>query len=549
MKNILWILVLLLVGCTPSYHSMIEDAERLLQEGKSDSALMVVHRIWQPEELENPWKARYALVIGQAHANKNQALTEDSLLVGAYDYYRLLEVRDSDRYKQAALLVAQYHWWTDKKEKSCSILKEAQNWFENEKDTMSVIEILLLKFVLDDHDKNYGSMHHGLKQLIEYEDRPSELFEYWNNYAAISCFRNDTAGVRLAFEEAIPRYMKTANDTLIYYSQTLNNYANILSAYGNQGKAIDLLNQIVAYFKGKNEMKVAWAYLNLSRCYLLRGELDKAKWYMTLYNSLATDEMKNSIAFVSAVQMVRSVLDYACNRNFNMLEWAELFNDLQWNEEASRLRTRAKEEANRLLAERNLHLTIDRQRTQIMAMYLSSGLVIVIVLLFLYNRRKKRLVEEKEEELEALRKLVTESQQQTERTDDRFFKKVMLQQLGVIRMAASNPTTANQELIKRMSEIANKEVEVDALLNWEDLYQTIDYIYEGFYTHVRTHYGECLNEKEIQLCCLLRANFSTKEISIVTQQSVRTVYQRKTVVRQKLQLEEKGDIVEFLLNK
>lgn len=42
----------------------------------------------------------------------------------------------------------------------------------------------------------------------------------------------------------------------------------------------------------------------------------------------------------------------------------------------------------------------------------------------------------------------------------------MLQQLGVIRMAASNPTTVNQELIKRMSEIANKEVEVDALLNW-----------------------------------------------------------------------------------
>ena len=51
-----------------------------------------------------------------------------------------------------------------------------------------------------------------------------------------------------------------------------------------------------------------------------------------------------------------------------------------------------------------------------------------------------------------------------------------------------------------------------------------------------------LNERELQLCCLLRANFSTKEISIVTQQSVRTVYQRKTVIRQKLGVEEKGDI-------
>ena len=46
--------------------------------------------------------------------------------------------------------------------------------------------------------------------------------------------------------------------------------------------------------------------------------------------------------------------------------------------------------------------------------------------------------------------------------------------------------------------------------------------------------------------CLLGANFSTKEISIVSSQGVRTVYQRKSVIRQKLGMEEKGDIVEFL---
>jgi hypothetical protein len=44
----------------------------------------------------------------------------------------------------------------------------------------------------------------------------------------------------------------------------------------------------------------------------------------------------------------------------------------------------------------------------------------------------------------------------------------------------------------------------------------------------------------------LKANFSTKEISIVSGQGVRTVYQRKSVIRQKLGMEEKGDIVEFL---
>ena len=46
--------------------------------------------------------------------------------------------------------------------------------------------------------------------------------------------------------------------------------------------------------------------------------------------------------------------------------------------------------------------------------------------------------------------------------------------------------------------------------------------------------------------CLLKANFSTKEISIVSSQGVRTVYQRKSAIRQKLGMEEKGDIVGFL---
>lgn len=123
---------------------------------------------------------------------------------------------------------------------------------------------------------------------------------------------------------------------------------------------------------------------------------------------------------------------------------------------------------------------------------------------------------------------------------------MLLQQLGVIKMAASNPTTANQEFIRRMSEIVDRHIPVDSLLNWDDLYQTIDYIYDGFYTEVVNRYGGLLNEKEIQLCCLLKANFSTKEISVVTQQSVRTVYQRKSTIRQNLQMPEAEDIATFL---
>jgi hypothetical protein len=246
------------------------------------------------------------------------------------------------------------------------------------------------------------------------------------------------------------------------------------------------------------------------------------------------------------MELLQSILNYAKNKHINIMEWADFANSLQENAYVKQAITDAKEENNRLLTERNLKLTIKQQRTQIIFTYVGIGLVMIIGGLTFFNWKRKRQMEDKEEELETLRQLITESQQHTEQKDDRFFKRILLQQLGVIRMAASNPTNANQELIRRMSEIVDGQVPVDSLLNWEDLYQTIDYIYEGFYTRIKEKYGEILNEKELQLCCLLRANFSTKEISIVSGQGVRTVYQRKSVIRQKLNMEEKADIIEYL---
>ena len=39
--------------------------------------------------------------------------------------------------------------------------------------------------------------------------------------------------------------------------------------------------------------------------------------------------------------------------------------------------------------------------------------------------------------------------------------------------------------------------------------------------------------------CLFKANFSTKEINMLTRQSLQTIYQRKTQIRQKLSIPEK----------
>ena len=84
----------------------------------------------------------------------------------------------------------------------------------------------------------------------------------------------------------------------------------------------------------------------------------------------------------------------------------------------------------------------------------------------------------------------------------------MLQQLGIIKTIVSIPTEANQHLLSRL--MALNENKANALIDWQSIFQMIDLVYDGFYTQLNNRYSGILNEKEIQLCCLLKANFQQR---------------------------------------
>lgn len=485
---------------------------------------------------QEPIDFQQVLDAAEERANQAKSLSEDTLLVQALEYYQTLEPKDSVRLSQATILTSYHYWWKGEKPKAYSLLESIADTDQN------ALEALL---ALSSRDYNYEACYEYMKRILK--DDSKNDFWLQQSWATLHYYINQPEECERLFDN-LPQYIRTPQDSALYWQKVLPNHADIISDYGKQEKAIHLQEQILNHFIGKDSSQIAFSHASLARYHLLLNNLKKAEQHLLLAEKYADDTFKNSLAITSYMELLKSIMNYAINKRINMIEWANFVNSLQERASMKQAITDAKEENNRLLIERNLKLTIEKQRSQITFIYIGISLVAIIGGLAFYIRKRKHQMEEKEEELEALRQLVTESQQHTGQKDDRFFKRIMLQQLGVIRMAASNPTTANQELIRRMSEIVDGQVPVDSLLNWEDLYKTIDYIYDGFYSRIKEKYGEILNEKEIQLCCLLKANFSTKEISIVSGQGVRTVYQRKTVIRQKLSMEEKEDIVEFLSN-
>lgn len=299
--------------------------------------------------------------------------------------------------------------------------------------------------------------------------------------------------------------------------------------------------------------------LVLTECFLKMGELDSAQYYLDQGRALLARREK-LLSTENMMTYYQGLIDYTRHRTFDFLKVMR-YNDSVHNAlYALQSTIQRKDESKESLSNANLQLTVERQEAQLTLLACLLLLVVTGGGAFFYIRARRHRLIEAEGRIETLNRLLADATKgdsepgttgnvNQEVEDGQFFRKILLQQLGIIRLVATQPTSQNQDLLRRISGITNRELPVESLLVWEDLYPVIDRIYDGFYTQMNRRFGSVLIDKEQQLCCLLCAEFSTKEISVVTQQSIPTIYQRKTNIRKKLGMGEKEDIVSFILEK
>ncbi|WP_321437670.1 hypothetical protein [uncultured Bacteroides sp.] len=333
-------------------------------------------------------------------------------------------------------------------------------------------------------------------------------------------------------------------------SHYLRNYADILFANNDYQGAIHCIERVLSFHQSAYSPNL---FCTAAMCYLSLNKLDSAKCYCnqakSLLNKNADTEKANSlITCRNLIMGLDAIIGYQQTKKVDLFKMARFNDSIMFDAHNKQLIINEKVSIKNQLEQQNLKLKVNKQHTQLL---LIAGLFILVLLagiIYIYIRNRRIRLIEVEERSETLHILLNDAikGQTSNQIDSHFFKQILLQQLGLIHIMATNPTNQNQELLKQMARIANKEIPVSELLVWKDLYRVIDSIYDNFYSHLSQRYGNILLEKEMQLCCLLCGEFSTKEISVLTQQSLRTIYQRKTTIRQKLNMDEKEDIVSFL---
>ena len=151
-----------------------------------------------------------------------------------------------------------------------------------------------------------------------------------------------------------------------------------------------------------------------------------------------------------------------------------------------------------VLLEKQYTLSLHQQQLKLLLTGILCAVILAGGILYLYIRNRRQRWVASEEKAEALEHLLNEARKNTAEepaADGAFFRRILLKQLGLIRLLASSPTSANQELLRQIANPGEGTEKGNRLLIWEELYPIIDASYNGFYTKLTKRYGELLNER------------------------------------------------------
>lgn len=516
---------------------------------RPDSALKLLDEMENVGQMSEAGVMHYAWNHAMAHYLMGISLVEDSLVSHVVDYYR--QQGNVAKLLDGYLLKASYLQWTRQDRAALKELEEGIKIAHEQSNAGKWAQLVEQKVLLLNHSGNYAKAAKTAQMVLnghyslDRDMRGRLLYALGISLSHVGDMASDSC-----FKESISLSMEGGEEEKA--AERILSYADVLAARGDYVQSNRYLFHCQRFVPKYADSSAI--YVSLANNYINLHQLDSAQIYLgraETNNRGVRWTKQGNLSHKASIEQLRNILNFGSGKPVSSHAFQHYCDSVTTvmieNENLSLRRLEAR---NRLQA---ANYELHRSR---LLMLLGVVLLFLVLLggiglaYWLYRRKYQRLAEA-EERIGILTDMLDKAQQlpSTERGDENdevLFRKVLLQQLGIIRLVASTPTQQNQALLKRISAISGGEIPTHDLLVWPDLYPVIDRLYNQFYTRLMHHYGNLLTEKETQICCLLCAGFSTKEISVVTQQTSATIYVRKTSIRKKIGVPEGEDIIAFI---
>lgn len=279
----------------------------------------------------------------------------------------------------------------------------------------------------------------------------------------------------------------------------------------------------------------------LTYCYYLKNDMINAEWH----KRMAIEYDQNTETEITGIEFYTLCAEFA-KASHNKEEEIKCLNKIRERYEVAieNINGMSLDEAIQVYT----HIYEKRKYHKQIALYryiLTGFLFTLCISLIIYIRIRKKQVykilalQQQIDSLENLRNMKDE------------VRTFILRDFEIAKKIAMLRATQKTQSAKFLNDLEKHHIiNSNDLLStdWEQFYKHIDISFNGFYSKLIDEYSN-LNEKEIQLCCMLISGFKTEEIAAIWMNSIFSVHKYKTNVRKKILAPEGGDIIDFLKEK
>lgn len=532
--------LLLLPGCKPNDSDILQTAWDLTKE-HPDSALQIINSIDYHGLKTDRERSLYAMASASANTGLNRSLVSDSLLGNAVTFYR--QENDTIMAAIAARYLAAHYWTIGQRERADSVLGSLMEYIGGNSGIRWEIMQQELEFAIKDRD--YRKAISIADSMISITNDKAQLFRL--NYSKMGFMfflGEDNGAVRLG--DSITGSGLLPEKGSFDWREFKSDHAEILDETGQSGMAANELQAVInSHDSLTDDMKLGY-YVSLTKFNLNNNDLPSAIQCLNELDSICSKYNNIDDEAKIYIEILHSMVNYIRTGHLSFRHVYESSKKIsEDNRRFLKERNTAIESSNKLSAEK-YELIISRHRLWTIIMVIIASAAIITVASYISVMRHRRKLADAEEQAETLKEMLAAAANNATEEKIAYLKKVLLQQIGIIKTFAEAPTAQNQDALKKISGLGGSNSQIDSLVNWGDLYKIIDELFENFHQNLVANYRGVFNDKEIQIICMIKAGFSTKEIGVLTRQSSATIYVRKSAIRKKLQAPENSDFIAII---
>lgn len=358
--------------------------------------------------------------------------------------------------------------------------------------------------------KFYGGIYNNLGIIYKTKKEYDKAFVYYNKALLIRNELNDTAGI----------------------AQVLNNLGDCYYYVKDYSKSVSVLNQALEFSQKSGNLPSQMKAANfLSLAYEKAGDYQQA-----LENQRLFKQLYDSINSSEQIELAAKL-------------------ELQYKFEKQ-------QKENDLLQQIEL---AKKQRKVLIFMIISGILLSSFIVLMLLNRNQKIKIKrnallQESLELESKNLMLEKQNLELEKNNlkqeldfrnkelathvmylvkkNEFISSISEKLLLIKNLLSNADKKWVQDIVREMKSNVDNTV-------WGEFEMRFQQVHDDFYTRLNEHYPD-LTPNEKKICAFLRLNMTTKDISSITFQSVKSIQVARTRLRKKMEMPRDENLISFL---